>query len=654
MTNEIEIVVKGRRDASTKAAFDGVERDAKQASRSIGETFSGLKGKMAAAGAAAGIALLAGVGEALEQGQQTAKTAAQLGMTDPDQIEGFGRTAGKLYSSAFASSIEQGNQAIRQVVGAGILSEDATEADIQKISEKALTLANVFDQDLGKSVAAVQQMIRTGLARDADEAFDLITTGIQQGVDKAGDLNDTIIEYSTQFRELGISGPKALGLISQGLKAGARDADTVADGLKEIAIRAQDGTDASRAAFKSLGLDADVLGKAFASGGESAEGALDTVLKKMAKVEDPMEKNAIAVGLFGTKAEDLQDALFALNPDTAVMAMGKVAGATDKAGKAMSDAAKNDLTVMWREMKQKLVDFLQQRVIPAVRDLAHWIRDDLVPAISTMVRWVKDNQTWLVPLATAILSVVVAAKAAAVASDLWRNSFDLLNKVVGMNPLVRLIGLITGVVTWFVTAYQTSETFRNKVNGAVAAVRDFFIGAWNKITGAWAAVKKFFTETIPGWIKAGWDYIYNAVVGPWKKAYKDIQRIALDALGGIIPEEARVKIEQKLNASDAIPAGASTTSYKNKPRTPGSAHGGIASGWRQVNERGAELIKLPAGSHVYPAEQTSRMMGGGGSKVDVEIFARPDSGHRLMDEIVRALKYDIRTRGAGDVVGYFS
>lgn len=54
---------------------------------------------------------------------------------------------------------------------------------------------------------------------------------------------------------------------------------------------------------------------------------------------------------------------------------------------------------------------------------------------------------------------------------------------------------------------------------------------------------------------------------------------------------------------------------------PGFAHGGIVgaasggarSGLTMVGERGRELVKLPAGSHVYNSDQTERMLSGGGS-----------------------------------------
>src|SRR3546814_1114465 len=60
---------------------------------------------------------------------------------------------------------------------------------------------------------AVAKMIKTGLAKNAEEAFDILTRGAQTGANEAEDLLDTFSEYSTQFRKLGLDGKTAMGLL---------------------------------------------------------------------------------------------------------------------------------------------------------------------------------------------------------------------------------------------------------------------------------------------------------------------------------------------------------------------------------------------------------------------------------------------------------
>lgn len=176
----------------------------------------------------------------MEQANVTSTLQAQLGTTNKVAAT-QGKIAGKLYSSGVADSFQDAADAIKSVVQAGLAPPGTTNSQLQAIATKASDVANVFGQDLGGVTNAVSQMMRTGLAKNAGDAFDLITKGFQSGADKAGDLLDTFNEYGTSFRTLGLSGKDAMGLIQQGLKGGARDADQVADALKEFSLVASQG-----------------------------------------------------------------------------------------------------------------------------------------------------------------------------------------------------------------------------------------------------------------------------------------------------------------------------------------------------------------------------------------------------------------------------
>lgn len=168
----------------------------------------------AAAGAAAGAALAVGLAKNMEFEAGRAKLQAQLGLSGAD-AKHAGAVAGKLYSGDFAGSMDQANEAIRGVVQN--MNVGIRDVKLEELTAKALTVATAFDQDLGATTAAVGQLMKTGLAKNAEEAFDLITAGMQNGVNKADDLLDTVTEYSTTFRDAGISGKDAMSLMSQGL-----------------------------------------------------------------------------------------------------------------------------------------------------------------------------------------------------------------------------------------------------------------------------------------------------------------------------------------------------------------------------------------------------------------------------------------------------
>lgn len=326
---------------------------------------AGISGALAGAGpwgvvaaAATAGALLVGKAfvtgvETYISGQQILGTfQAQLGATR-DQAETYGRAAGRLYAKGVTETAEEGATAVQEAIRAG-LQLDPGDLNLEGLSTQLADLANLMEEDLGQTARAVGQMIKTGLVSNAQQGFDLLTKGVQQGSNAAGDLLDTFSEYSTQFRQLGLSGQEAMGLIRQGLQGGARDADVVADTLKEFSIEAAQGAERTNGAFESLGLNAEKLSSAFAKGGPSARQALDQVFDGLRDIEDPLERNQVAVELFGTKAEDLAGALQKMDLSSAAKEMEGFEGSTQRAGDALRDNLGATVSRVGREFKLAL------------------------------------------------------------------------------------------------------------------------------------------------------------------------------------------------------------------------------------------------------------------------------------------------------------
>jgi phage-related minor tail protein len=523
----------------------------------------GLKDKLkvgaAAAGAAAGALLVAGISEAMEQANVTSTLQAQLGTTDK-VAAAQGKVAGRLYSSGIAESFQDAAEAIKSVVQAGLAPPGTTNAQLQAIATKASDVANIFGQDLGGVTNAVSQMLRTGLARNADEAFDLITKGFQSGADKAGDFLDTLNEYGTQFRKAGVAGPAAIGLINQALRAGARDGDLAADAIKEFSIRAIDGSDSTKDGFKALGLSADDMAKKFAKGGSAANGVLDLTLDKLRGIKDPVKQAQIATQLFGTQAEDLGKALFAMDPSSAAAGLGKVGGAAAKAGQAIHSGPSHEIEVFTRTLKQGFVEFIGGQVLPTVSVLAHGfnallppirlvgasLAATLVPALVSLwkggvavVGWLRDMGTWLIPVAiavggftAAILAQQIATAAVTAVFAIYRGAIlawttvqkaatiaqAAFNAVMNANPIILVITAIVALSAAMYVAYQRSETFRAIVQAAFQGIKTVALAVYNWFAGPFVS---FFTKTVPAafgtalsWVKANWPWLFGALTGP--------------------------------------------------------------------------------------------------------------------------------------------
>lgn len=295
---------------------------------------AGMSGGLVTAGAAAGALYATAVYDAFQDYWKKDAIggiiAAQQG-GGVSEARALGRVTGEAYYSGVTDSVEESAEALSGVLSQGLVDTSATEAELRKLTNLSATAAKVVGEDAGRIARGAKQLLVNGLADNAAHAIDIITTASQKGVNVSGDLLDTLEEYAPQFARLGISGEQAMGLISQAMQAGARNSDIAADALKEFVIRAQDGTEMTARGFKSLGLDAGKMADDIAAGGTRAETALGLTLDKLRAIEDPVLRNQAAVDLFGTKAEDLGDSLYAMDLNTVAGQMGDVEGATQRA-----------------------------------------------------------------------------------------------------------------------------------------------------------------------------------------------------------------------------------------------------------------------------------------------------------------------------------
>ncbi|MFD6093972.1 phage tail tape measure protein [Oerskovia sp. NPDC060338] len=343
-TSPAEAALDDVADAAEGAGKDGGDRSGKALVTGIlaGLAAIPIAGAVIKIGQSIGEAIVDGVNDGLQVEVRQDRLEALTGVTE-GQAAKFGRAAGEAYAGTFGESIESNMDTARIALQGGLLDPGLTVRQSQQVIQSLAGIADVLDEDVRPVSVAVTQLLKTGLAKTADEAFDLLATGAREGVNAQEDLLDTFTEYPSLFQRLGLTGAEALGLINQGLGAGARNSDLAADALKEFQIRATDGSKASAEGFKALGLNAEEMTTKIAAGGEGAREGLDIVLDKLREIEDPVARNAAAIALFGTQAEDLGEALFAMDLTTAVDQLNGVTGSAQRMFDTLSD---NDATKM--------------------------------------------------------------------------------------------------------------------------------------------------------------------------------------------------------------------------------------------------------------------------------------------------------------------
>lgn len=356
-----------------------------------------------------GKSLADAVFEGFQIDAQNRFAAAKFGWTE-QQMQQAGLAAGNAYAQNFGESVESNMSGIGAAIQSGLIGENANADEMTPLIEKLSTVSSVMGEDIPAAARSAGQLMKNGLAKDGSEALDLIYQGSIKNLNVSGDLLDTVDEYSTQFRSLGLSGSEAMGLLSQGVKSGARDTDVVADSLKEMSLRVADGTAQADKNFQLLGLDATDMQTKMAAGGQGAHDALMQIFSALQRIKDPQERYNAALALFGTKAEDMKAAINGMDLSTAAKQFGDVGGAADRAAEKMNgpaasmESAKRTVEVATRDMKQKLGEAFG----PAASQLANYItahKDEIVGFFTDVAKYAGIGAGGTIAAFGAVLSL---------------------------------------------------------------------------------------------------------------------------------------------------------------------------------------------------------------------------------------------------------
>lgn len=345
-----------------------------------------------------GIAAVAAFVGAIKSGMQVELRedlfSARTGL-DAETSKKFGRAAGEAYASAWGDSIAGNLDAARLALQEGLIDADAEQAEIEKIVASLTGLGSLMEEDIPRIAATAGTLVRSGFSDNVQSAFDTLTVGFQNGVNKGDDLLDTMTEYPAVLQKLGLSADEAMGLLNQGLEAGARNSDFVADALKEFQIRATDASTLSAQGYELIGLSAESMTDKIARGGEGAKEGLQQVLDGLRAMEDPVARNTAGVALFGTKWEDLGDSLLALDVSTAVDSLGgieAVAGAADRALTTMADNSATQVESAKRNI-EVAADGIKGALAAAFADdadaAAKWVQRNRAPVMEFLANVVR-------------------------------------------------------------------------------------------------------------------------------------------------------------------------------------------------------------------------------------------------------------------------
>ena len=516
---------------------DGVTKGGKKLEGKFDKVWSNVQKGAAIAGAAIGVAVMAGMSKMLDSEAATDKLAARLGAT-AQEADRWGQVAGDLYADAWGASMEEVTAAVDAVVGSIDGMRSAGSADLEAMTAKALTLATTFELDVARAAQVAGQAVTSGLAKDATQAMDLLAASLAKvPAHVREDLLDALDEYGPFLASIGLQGERAFGLLVKGAEKGMYGIDKTGDALKEFTIRATDMSTASKVGFDLLGLSQKEMAGRLLAGGDTAAKAFEQIVTGLRKIKDPVAQSQAALALFGTPLEDLSVSeipKFLAGLDKAAGGLGDVTGAADKMSATLNDNAKTTLETFKRKVEQAFIEKLSAAV----------------PYLEATFGWLSRNSGWVVPLVGGLTGLVAVIYAISLAMKAWAVIQVILNLALWTSPITWIVAAIIVLVAIIVLIATKTDWFQrawNTVWGGVKAVAKaigswfagpfagFFVALWDGIVSGVRGVHNWilniftkivkFVVGIPGTIKSGLSVLAGILTAPFRAAFNAISRL---------------------------------------------------------------------------------------------------------------------------------
>jgi len=413
-----------------------------------------------AAGIAVGGLFLAGLESAMDITTATTNLQNQLNLTE-GQAQQAGTIAGDVFAQGFGesvTSVADSLAAVSQNMGG---FANMSKGELTELTRQAEALAATFQFDVAEATQAAGSLLKAGMAKDGQEAFDLITAAAQKlPPAMREELPVLIKEYAEFFDQLGVTGPQMMGLLAEGAKNPLFEIDKLGDAVKEFTLRVAD-TAAVSDPLKELGLDVeDIQNKV--NTGKGTE-AFDEIVVALSDVKNQTDRTRIAAALMGGPGEDAQAALKGLGEAGGIAALG-MDGAAGSA-KEVADNMAASPGQAWNSI---------------MRTLSTTLGEALAPVLSQVAGFLSEHSG----LIKAVIPVVFALAAAL---GIWAIGLWAVNSAFFANPITWIIAGIVALVAIIVVIATKTTWFQDiwkAMSGAVVAAWDWL---WAKVSGALSA-----------------------------------------------------------------------------------------------------------------------------------------------------------------------
>ncbi|QHB37245.1 tape measure protein [Gordonia phage Gudmit] len=352
----------------------------------IGMAIAGV----AAIGLGAGAMLANAIVEGAERERVRDDMQAKLGI-DEESAKKMAAAASNAYVAMWGESVADNMATLTALGDFQLLDTNMPQKDMEGLIAKVGTLNQLLGTETSDTLRGVSGLVRSGLVTDMNEAADLIVVARQQGLNAQGDLIDSLSEYSTGWKNSGLSAKTSLALIKQSMELGVDNTDRGADAIREFGRRVTEEGDTIVGTLNDIGLNGTDMYEAFKRGGPDAEKAFDTAFDTIRKIEDPTKRNAAAMALLGDTAGDFIGAFAQWDPSEATRKFGDIEGAADGAAKTLGENTATSWEGMQRTIEESVESVkasLAEAFGPEVANFANMIvenKDEIVAFFADVV-----------------------------------------------------------------------------------------------------------------------------------------------------------------------------------------------------------------------------------------------------------------------------
>lgn len=558
----------GNAESESEELADSVEKAGDSAENSSGG-FSVLKGALANLVSEGINKVLDGLKDLTTDSSNAYSQFAAATGTATDAMGEYQTAIENVYKNNFGDSLEDvaGKMAkVKEITG------EIDPSNLQTMTEKAITLEDVFGMDMSESLRGVQSLMdHFGIS--SEEAFDLMSSGAQQGLNFSDELGDNIAEYAGKFAEAGFSADEYFQYLQNGSQGGAYNLDKVNDSLNEVTTRLADGT--IEGALDSFDSNTQEVFKAWQDGKATQQDVVNAIVQNIKNTTNEQDKMNLAATAFGTMAED-GGTKFIESLSSVGDSFDNVKGKADELADVKYDTPQSALQGIGRTLKVDMLQPIVEKLMPYLNKAAAWvtanlpaitqkvmdigtkIKNEVVPAVKNVFEWIQKLSPVIAAVGTAIAGLALVGfiqnfKTIIASTKLWTAAQWLLNAAMSANPIALVVIAIAALVAAFVVLWNKSESFRNfwinlwdnvkaVASTAWEAITGFFSAAWDTIKAVWDVVLGYFqtlwagiqttfsvvSEVLSGFFSAAWNAIkaiWDFVVGYYQGIWNGIKAV---------------------------------------------------------------------------------------------------------------------------------